>query len=272
MKLGIVVGLAAFALGILHSAGEKKQWFVDRNLVYERGSALSEEYLEKHAPEFSIKLEAIIPWVVRIEVRHSYLKNGYSSNHGTGIILKGGRVITAKHVLNENAKEGKKMVILTTTDGRVFPAELVKEGVRDWAILQITGKEDPEAAMKSPMVMGEVRAKETAVFLGYPARLGLDEKGKVKSFQKGDETKGIQASKLSPLLVVATVTDPEAMTLKPQAGFPPVGGMSGGPILNAKGKVIGVQNAVSKTSEDATGKVLSYTINATPARGVVGDQ
>ena len=48
------------------------------------------------------------------------------------------------------------------------------------------------------------------------------------------------------------------------AGFLPVGGMSGGPVLNVEGKVIGVQNSVSKTTEDATGKVLYYTINATP--------
>ena len=176
MKLGIVVGLAAFSLGIGHSAGGEKQWFVDRNLVYERGSALSEEYLEKHAPDFSKMLETTTPWIVRIEVRHSYVKNGYSSNHGTGIILKGGRVLTAKHVLNENAKEGKKMVVLTTTDGRVIPAVLMKEGERDWAILRIIGKESQGVAMKSPVVMGKVTSNEMAVFLGYPARLGLDGK------------------------------------------------------------------------------------------------
>ncbi len=272
MKLGIVVGLAAFSLGIGHSAGGEKQWFVDRNLVYERGSALSGEYLEKHAPDFSKMLETTIPWIVRIEVRHSYVKNGYSSNHGTGIILKGGRVLTAKHVLNENAKEGRKTVVLTTTDGRVIPAELMKEGESDWAILRIIGKESQEVAMKSPVVIGKVTSNEMAVFLGYPARLGLDGKGKVKSFHKGNESKGIQVSKLSPMLVVATVSDPEAMSLKPQAGFPPVGGMSGGPILNAEGKVIGVQNSVSKTAEDATGKVLYYTINATPASEVEEDR
>jgi S1-C subfamily serine protease len=272
MKCRIVMGLVVLSLGIGHSAEEEKKWFVDRNLVYERGSALSEEYLGKHAPEFSRMLETITPWVVRMEVRHSYVKNGYRSNHGTGIILNGGQILTAKHVLNENAKEGEKKIILTMTDGRVLPAEVMKEGEKDWTMLRITRKESHEAAMKSPVVIGKVRPKETAVFLGYPARLGLDEKGKVKSFYKGDETKGNPVSKLSPLLVVTTVSDPEAMKLKPLAGFPPVGGMSGGPILNAEGKVIGVQNSVSKTTEDATGKVLYYTINATPASEVVGER
>jgi S1-C subfamily serine protease len=272
MKLRMLVGVAAFSLGTWHSAGEEKPWFVDRNLVYEQGSALSQKYLEKHAPEFSEMLESIMPWVVRIEVRHSYVKNGYRSNHGTGIILNSGRVLTAKHVLNENAQEGGKKILLTMTDGRVLPAEIMKEGEKDWAILRLTKEESQEAAIKSPVVMGNATSKETAVFLGYPARLGLDEKGKVQSFHKGDGPKRIPVSKLSPLLVVATVSDPEAMTLKPQAGFPPVGGMSGGPILNAEGKVIGVQNSVSKTTEDSTGKVLYYTINATPTGEVAGDR
>ncbi len=48
--------------------------------------------------------------------------------------------------------------------------------------------------------------------------------------------------------------------------------MSGGPVLNAKGKVIGVQYSVSKTAENATGKILYYTINATPTSEVEGDR
>jgi hypothetical protein len=66
-------------------------------------------------------------------------------------------------------------------------------------------------------------------------------------------------------LVVTSVVDPEAMTLKPLAGFPPVGGMSGGPVLNAKGEVIAVQISVSKTTDNATGQVLYYVVNAVPA-------
>ena len=147
MKFGIFVGFVAFSLETGRSEGEEKQWFVDRNLVYERGSALSEEYLENHAPKFSKRLESVITWIVRIEVRHSYVKDGYSSNHGTGIILKGGRVLTAKHVLHENAKEGKKQILLTTIDGRGFPAEVIKEGEKDWTMLQITGKEKKDMAI-----------------------------------------------------------------------------------------------------------------------------
>ena len=57
------------------------------------------------------------------------------------------------------------------------------------------------------------------------------------------------------------------MSLKPLAGFPPIGGMSGGPVFNLKGEVIGVQVSVSKT-QDGNGKILMYRINAVPATGI----
>ena len=130
------LALAVLGLAIANSAGEEKRWFVDRNLVYERGSALSEEYLREHAPNFSKKLEEILPWVVRIEVQHSFAENRYSSNHGTGIVLKSGLVLTAAHVLTENTNGEKRRVILTLADGRVVSAELEQQGKTDWALLR----------------------------------------------------------------------------------------------------------------------------------------
>ena len=259
------LALAMLGLAIANSAGEEKRWFVDRNLVYERGSALSEEYLREHAPNFSKKLEEILPWVVRIEVQHSFAENRYSSNHGTGIVLKSGLVLTAAHVLTENTNGEKRRVILTLADGRVVSAELEQQGKTDWALLRMKLDEKQKSLLGSPVVIGEVIPEETTVFVGYPARLGLDQQGKVQSFRKGDKEKKIPVSKLAPMLVVTSVVDPEVMTLKPLAGFPPVGGMSGGPVLNAKGEVIAVQISVSKTTDNATGQVLYYVVHAVPA-------
>jgi S1-C subfamily serine protease len=44
--------------------------------------------------------------------------------------------------------------------------------------------------------------------------------------------------------------------------------MSGGPVLNLKGEVVGVQSSVSKTTADATGAVLYYKINAVPSDSI----
>ena len=251
------------------SEDRQKAWFVDKNFVYEHGHALSQEYIQKKAPEFSHVRERVLPWIVRIETQHSFIKNGFTSNHGTGIIIQGGFVVTAYHIFTKNipADNKKIKVLLTMTDGRVFPATLHKHGPRDWALLKMTLPKDtyPEL-MQSPIVMREPVVDEATIFLGYPARLGIDKHGKVQSFHKGDQKKKIPTSQLEPMTVVASVSDAKAMTLKPLAGFPPVGGMSGGPILNIKGEVVAVQHGVTKTTENATGKILSYRIDATSFR------
>lgn len=263
MKKTLILLMGTLCAGMTLASESERRWFVDTNLVYEHGSALSTEYLKEHAPDFAGTLEGILPWVVRIEVRHSFAEGGYSSNHGTGIILKGGKIFTANHVVTQNI-EGRIEIILTMDDGRIFPATIEKQGKRDWARLQMKVGKGEEALLESPIAMVDAKPGETAVFLGYPARLGLDGAGQVQSFHKGDKEQEIPADKLSPMLVVAAAEDLEAMTLTPLAGFPPVGGMSGGPIINLKGQFIAVQHSVSKTTEDETGKVLYYKIDATP--------
>lgn len=256
--------LGLLCVGLALAAESERRWFVDGNLVYERGSALSTEYLQKHAPDFSKKLADILPWVVRIEVRHSFEGGGYKSNHGTGIILNGGKVLTARHVLTENVGPGEAKIILTLVAGEILTASIEEQGEKDWARLQIEIPDGQENLLKSPIVRAAATPGETAVFIGYPARLGLDAQGHVQPFHKGDGAKGIPADQLLPMLVVAVAEDLEAMTLKPLAGFPPVGGMSGGPVFNLKGQLIGVQHSVSTTTDNATGGILYYKIDATP--------
>ncbi len=260
--------LGVLCVGLALAAESERRWFVDGNLVYERGSALSTEYLKEHAPDFSRKLPDILPWVVRIEVRHSFEEGGYKSNHGTGIILKGGKVFTANHVLTENVTGETLQVVLTLTDGRIFSASVEEQGEKDWACLQMEIPDGQEYLLESPIVMEAATPGETAVFIGYPAQLGLDGQGQVQAFHKGDKEQGLPADKLLPMLVVASAEDLDAMTLKPLAGFPPVGGMSGGPVLNLQGRLIGVQHSVSKTTEDATGKILYYKIDAVPVAAI----
>jgi len=259
-RLFFILCMATSAL-----AAEETRWFVNQNLVYERGTELSEQYLKQHAPDFSKKLPALLPWVVRIEVQHSFTGNGYSSNHGTGVILENGAVLTAHHVLTENVGDGKIKVILTLVDGRVFPAVLEKHGKKDWAHLRLNPEAVPDELLHSPIRIEVPISGETAVFFGYPAQLGMDKQGRVQPFHKGHKKEAIPASSLSPMLVVASVEDREAMKLKPLAGFPPAGGMSGGPIFNLNGCLIAVQHSVSKTTDNATGGILYYKIDAVPS-------
>ena len=244
------------------SAEDEQTWFIDPNSIYEQGNALSLEYLQKKSPRFLRVLKKALPWIVRIEAQHSFKKKGFTSNHGTGIILKGGKVITAFHIFTNNipANNEKIKVQLTLTDGRVFSARIMQHGHRDWAMLQIN---NPQDLTQSPIVLSTPKKDETTIFLGYPAQLGIDNHGKIQSFYKQDKINKIATSRLNPTTVVASISDPKIMTLKPIAGFPAVGGMSGGPILNIKGEVVGVQVGITKTAEKASGKILSYRIDAT---------
>ncbi len=262
------IAWSALCLGIsLHQKSEKR-WFIDEDYLYEHGNALSAEYLEEHAPEFTKRLEGLLPWVVRIEVQHSPTDEAYSSNHGTGILLGDGQVLTARHVLSENVTGDVSKILLTRSDGRVLQAEVDRQGAQDWALLRILLEKGAPSLPNSPIELGSATEGETAILFGYPAMVGLSEEGGVLPFRKGGSQAGSPASTLSPMLIVSSVLDAQAMTLDPIAGFPPTGGMSGGPVLNSRGQVIGVQVSVSKTTDNATGRTLYYRINAVPASAV----
>jgi S1-C subfamily serine protease len=262
------IASSALCLGISLYPKSEKRWFIDGDYLYEHGSALSAEYLKEHAPEFAQRLKELLPWVVRIEVQHSPTDEAYRSNHGTGILLGGRQVLTAGHVLNENVTGEVSQILVTHSDGRVLHAEVDRQGVQDWALLRILLEEGAAALPTSPIELGSATEGETAIVFGYPAMVGLSAEGGVLPFHKGDAQAGSPVSALSPMLIVNSVLDATAMTLDPIAGFPPVGGMSGGPVLNSRGQVIGVQVSVSKTTDNATGRTLYYRLNAVPSSAV----
>ena len=264
----VTVASAALCLGGCLSPNLDRHSFIDEGFIFKHGSALSVAYLKTHKPEFAKRLEELQQWVVRIEVQHSASEGAYISNHGTGILLSDNRVLTAKHVLHQNVTGSISTILLTQNNGRVLRAEVERHGAEDWTLLRVLLAEDAPMLKNSPIELENAIEGETAIFFGYPAMVGLSAEGEVLPFLKGESQTDSAGNALSPMLVVGSVLDAETMTLAPLAGFPPVGGMSGGPVLNSKGHLIGVQVSVSKTTDNHTARTLHYRINAVPTSAV----
>ncbi len=283
VEFGVCFSLSAQEQGFAN----QRDFFVDSNLVCEKGTELSKTFLKASEPEFARQLPDLFRWIARVEVRHRISDKGFASNHGSGVILADGQVLTARHVLEQNVEDGDKeklKILLTMNDGRVFEATVQTRGELDWALLKIssplqdsqTGSvPDSKQTVHSPIKLALPKPSATLVFMGYPARLGLDAAGKARSFNRGDPGKKIPVTRLDPCLVVGKGRSgsrelPGNLVLDPVAGFPPLGGMSGGPIFDLTGAVVGIQIGVTQTTADATGEVLVYRVDAVSTSAMKG--
>jgi hypothetical protein len=88
------------------------------------------------------------------------------------------------------------------------------------------------------LAVGLPEVGELAFILSYPQRIGRDRAGRiVHSIAYAEEP-------LAPLVTVGEVTQTAPLQLRPVAGSIPLGGASGGAIVNRRGEVIGLFNAV----------------------------
>ena len=143
------------------------------------------------------------------------VENIESSGTGFAIAL-GGYIATAYHVVKD---EG---IIQINSNNKLFEAEvIIKDRANDLAII----KQTEDIKYVNPLVLGdssEVRLGEKIIALGYPITPILGESIKV--------TSGIISS------LTGIDDDPRVF----QISVPIHGGMSGGPLLNNSGEVVGV--------------------------------
>lgn len=179
---------------------------------------------------------------VRIEVRRNISSSGYEANKGCGVLVQGAkpgdpiRLGSAGHVLDMAAS----YVCVVTTTGREITVnspkvQFVRGGssAQDWAVLQIDNAVDlPTVPLASP------KNGDLAFLLAYPDGIGRDAAGRF-AYNKARENEP-----LLPLLTVAEVVQVSPLELRPLAGAVPLGGASGGAIVNRRGELIGLFNAV----------------------------
>lgn len=179
--------------------------------------------------------EKINPAIVLIEAQ---MPDGLSS--GTGCIInKSGIILTSSHVI-----ENSSYIEVTTSDGEIYKAEVVQaeDRHRDLALLRIKPKH-PLPVIK----LGDsssVKVGQKVLAIGNP--FGFS----------GTLTTGIVSR-----------IDKERNKIQTDAAINP--GSSGGPILNAKGEVIGISQSIFNPDNNKSNIGIGFALPANEVKKVV---
>ncbi len=224
----------------------------------ESGRRLARDYLAKQPAPGGATLwdvaRACGPACVRVEVEVARQGAAVAAIHGSGVIVAGGRyVLTAGHALDTDKVLAIRVIL---NDGRALAATAVKKDYevfnstgRDWAVLKL-GDDRPDDLVS--LKLGDAEKGAPVIALGYPDQIGTDEDGRIAYSRDAP---------LAPLLFPAHVTETAPLALSPAAGAVPLGGISGGPVINAAGEVVGIFVSVSKTR---TSNLMVVSYGATP--------
>lgn len=179
--------------------------------------------------------ERINPAIVLVEAQ---MADGLSS--GTGCIInKSGVILTSSHVVDNSS-----YIEVTTSKGENYKAELIKaEGEKgDLAILKINPKSPLPTIKLGDSSMVKVGQKVLAI--GNP--FGFN----------GTLTTGIVSR-----------IDYERNKIQTDAAINP--GSSGGPILNAKGEVIGISQSIFNPDNNKSNIGIGFAVPANEVRKLV---
>lgn len=176
-------------------------------------------------------------------------EEGYATGVGTGFIVdEDGTILTNAHVVNDGDAE---RIIVELADGREFDGTVVwSDASIDLAIVKI------DAAGLTPVELGdsdEVQTGAYAVAIGNP--LGLDFERTV--------TQGV-ISGLGRTITVSDGRSQITMDNLIQTDAAINSGNSGGPLLNSKGQVIGINSAKAQDGEG-----LGFAIPINTAKPII---
>ncbi len=162
------------------------------------------------------------------------------SQEGSGVHVGDGLVLTAGHVVPKRAAA----TYVTFLDGLMRPARVVvrelpkEDPKREWVLLRADSLED---ARTDSVSVGEPEVGSIVSVVGYPDTIGVTRRGHLATAFDRETTP------LAPVALLARIVgEPECLRLEPVAGYTPIVGMSGGPVVNQSGRVV----AVVATLED----------------------
>lgn len=225
---------------------------------YEAGRGRVDAFLAGRPDAAGLRdvIERVRDRVVRVHTIVAREGEAVETVRGSGVLIRDGtRLLSAGHGFD---RDGEVRVL--TTSGRSLPARLGERShevfggpALDWAVLDL---EDPPG---EGLDLGEIRAGRIVFAFGYPAGIGIGAGGRVVDG-------GMRQVPLMPLCVVARVRSVEPLDVVPLAGAIPLGGMSGGPVVDAGGDVVGVFVSVRRTPLDGGGRRIRLGVAPIPAR------
>lgn len=217
--------------------------------------------VEHEASERNVVDEAVLQTVGQIyrcppSVLHIRRTMGGRVGVGTGVLLEDGRVLTAAHVIGEQAPDDLNIIF----GGRDGHHEF--DGARGQRIevVYFSGPEDLA-------IISNVRVPEWA----EGAHLGED------SPEEGDILTSVGLEQPSAVRVrSAEVVDRDAREPLVYLGVQAQQGDSGGPVFNDRGELVGLNSAVGirvrrqvEVSEDPYGRSITITHRTIPATWVI---
>ncbi len=187
------------------------------------------------------------PGVVRINVLRAPDITTNDNGVGSGFVYdKQGHIVTNMHVI-----QAAEAIRVTFLDGNSYPAVVIGEDIfTDIAVIRV----NVDASILHPLVFGNsssLKVGEQIAAIGNP--FGLS----------GSMTSGIvsQVGRLLPSNVGYSIPD----VIQTDAAINP--GNSGGPLLNMRGEVIGINNAIQSTTGEFAG--VGFAIPSLTAMTVV---
>lgn len=203
--------------------------------------------------------QAAAPSVVSISVNGSAPTRGFATaqlaGSGTGVLLDTqGHILTNDHVITLDGASGRTTVTVGLPSGENLPASVVGEdAATDLAVLQVSAGDVAGLTPIQWADRGSVEVGETVVAIGYALDLGGEPtvtSGVVSALNRTIEE---QNARIGGAIQTDAAVNP---------------GNSGGPLLDASGKVIGINTAGLTGSAQQPAEGINFAIPAQTAQAV----